>query len=174
VSDVDVIAGNGTIGLEIVEDLPEVDTVLVPFGGGGLSCGIASAIRALRPQARVVACEVETAAPLTASLAAGAPVACDYRPSFVVGIGGKGVLAEMWPLASTLLAGVVVVTLEEIASAIRLLVERARLVAEGAGGASVAAAISGRAVGGTIVCVVSGGNIDAAKLATVLGGEVPG
>ncbi|HEY6573251.1 MAG TPA: pyridoxal-phosphate dependent enzyme, partial [Candidatus Eisenbacteria bacterium] len=173
VSDPDVMAGNGTIGLEIAEDLPGVDTVLVPYGGGGLSCGIASALRAVSPATRVVACEVETAAPLAAALEAGHPVAIDYRPSFVDGIGGKGVLEEMWPLASALLAGSVTVTLAETAAAIRHLVERARLVAEGAGAASVAAARNGRAGGGTIVCVVSGGNLDPAKLATILRGEIP-
>ena len=173
VSDRDVIAGNGTIGLEIAEDLPGVETVLVPFGGGGLSCGIAAALKGVAPRARVVACEVETAAPLAASLAAGAPAASDYRPSFVDGIGGKSVLAEMWPLASTLLAGSIIVTLEEIAEAIRRLVARARLVAEGAGAASVAAAASGRAGTGVIVCVVSGGNLDPAKLAAILGGTIP-
>lgn len=173
VSDLDVIAGNGTIGLEIAEDIPDVETVLVPFGGGGLSSGIAAALRAVAPRARVVACEVETAAPLTPSLAAGRPTAVEYRPSFVDGIGGKSVLAEMWPLVSTLLAGTVVVSLEEIAAAIRLLVSRARLVAEGAGAASVAAASSGRAGTGVIVCVVSGGNIDPAKLASILAGTIP-
>ena len=173
VSDVDVIAGNGTIGLEIAEDLPEVDTVLVPFGGGGLSCGIAAALRALSPKTRVLGCEIETAAPLSASLAAGAPVGITHRPSFVDGIGGKSVLAEIWPLASTLLAGSVIVSLDETAAAIRLLVERARIVAEGAGASSVATALSGRAGVGTIVCVVSGGNIDPSKLATILKGEMP-
>jgi threonine dehydratase len=173
VSDLDVIAGNGTIGLEIAEDLPEVDTVLVPYGGGGLSSGIAAALRALEPRARVVACEVETAAPFAASLAAGAASTIDHRPSFVDGIGGKSVLEEMWPLVSVLLAGSIVVSLEEVAAAIRLLVERARLVAEGAGASSVAAALSGRAGDGVIVCVVSGGNLDAAKLATILQGRIP-
>ena len=173
VSDLTVIAGNGTIGLEITEDLPDVETVLVPYGGGGLSCGIAAALRGVAPRARVIACEVETAAPLTASLAAGAPTTVEYRPSFVDGIGGKSVLAEMWPLASTLLSGSVVVSLEEIAAAIRLLVSRARIVAEGAGAASLAAATSGRAGTGVIVCVVSGGNLDPAKLAAILTGTVP-
>jgi len=173
VSDPDVMAGNGTIGLEILEDLPGVDTVIVPYGGGGLSCGIASALRALSPRTRVVACEVETAAPLTASLAAGRAVSIDRHPSFVDGIGGTSVLEEMWPLARDLLAGSAVVTLEETAAALRLLVERARLVTEGAGASSVAAALSGRAGGGMIVCVLSGGNIDAEKLATILRGGIP-
>ncbi|HKP76083.1 MAG TPA: pyridoxal-phosphate dependent enzyme [Longimicrobiaceae bacterium] len=173
VSDRAVIAGNGTVALEILEDLPDVDAILVPYGGGGQAVGIASATRVLRPQAKVYACEVETAAPLSASLAAGRPVPCEYIPSFVDGIGGKSVLAEMWPLASTLLAGALTVSLEEVAAAIRLLVERARVVAEGAGAASVAAALKGVPDAKRIVCVVSGGNIDAAKLARILMGELP-
>ncbi|MGH9399194.1 MAG: pyridoxal-phosphate dependent enzyme, partial [Thermoanaerobaculia bacterium] len=175
VSDPAVIAGNGTIGLEILEDLPDVDAVLVPFGGGGLSCGIASAVEALRPAAKVFACEVETAAPFAASLAAGAPREVAYRPSFVDGIGGKSMLPEMWPLARRLLAGSLVTTLEEVAAAVRLLAERCRVIAEGAGAVSVAAArkpASG-AGGGKIVCVVSGGNIDPGKLAKILDGQVP-
>ncbi len=173
VSNPAVIAGNGTIGFEILEDLGEVDAVLVPYGGGGLSCGIASAIRVLKPATKVFACEVDTSAPLSASLAAGAPTAIDHTPSFVDGIGAKGVLEEMWPLASRLLDGSIVVTLAETAAAVRLLVERARVVAEGAGAASLAAALTGKGGAGTIVCVVSGGNIDAHKLAKILEGEVP-
>ncbi|HET9252904.1 MAG TPA: pyridoxal-phosphate dependent enzyme [Candidatus Eisenbacteria bacterium] len=173
VCDPAVIAGNGTIGLEIAEELPDVDTILVPFGGGGLSGGIAVAARSVLPRARVFGCEVETAAPLRASLEAGAPVQVDHRPSFVDGIGGKGLLPEMWPLVRSALAGSIVVTLEETARAIRLLVERARVVAEGAGGVPLAAALSGRAGDGVVVCVVSGGNLDPAKLATILSGEVP-
>lgn len=172
VSDPDVLAGNGTIGLEIVEDLPEVETVVVPYGGGGLSCGIAAAVRALRPGARVVAAEVETAAPFAASLVAGRPVAIDHRPSFVDGIGGKSVLEEMWPLASSLLAGSTVVGLAAVAKAIVLLLERQRALAEGAGAAAVAAALAGAARGPT-VCVVSGGNLDLAKLAVILAGGIP-
>ena len=143
VADRAVMAGNGTVALEILEDLPDVDTVLVPFGGGGLSCGIASALAALRPEARVFGCEVETAAPLAASLAAGSPQTVDYQPSFVDGIGGKSLLPEMWPLASTLLAGARVVPLEAVAAAVRLLAERHRVIAEGAGATSVAAALAG-------------------------------
>ena len=173
VSDPAVIAGNGTIALEILEDLADVDSVLVPFGGGGLSSGIAAGVRALAPRTKVFACEVETAAPLAAALAAGAPQPSAYTPSFVDGIGGRGVLAEMWPLVSSLLDGSIVVTLAGIAGAIRLLAERQRVIAEGAGAASLAAALSGRAPGRRIVCIVSGGNIDAAKLATILGGGVP-
>jgi threonine dehydratase len=184
VSDRAVMAGNGTVGLEILDDLPDVDTVLVPYGGGGLSCGIAAALRAKRPQGRVLACEVETAAPLSASLAAGEPREIDHQPSFVDGIGGRGVLPEMWPLARDLLAGSRVVTLEQTAEAIRLLAERQRVIAEGAGAVPVAAALAGLADGQSlpdaggdrphkIVCVVSGGNLDTAKLTTLLQGDLP-
>jgi threonine dehydratase len=173
VSDPAVIAGNGTAGLEIFEDLPDADVILVPFGGGGLSCGIASAVRALAPRARVFACEVETAAPFAASLRAGRPVDVTYTPSFVDGIGAKGMLAEMWPLASTLLAGSLVVSLAEVAAAVKLLAERHRVIAEGAGAVSLAAALRGVPGARKIACVVSGGNIDPGKLARILHGEVP-
>lgn len=175
VSDPDVIAGNGTIGLEIVEDLPDVRAVVVPFGGGGLSCGIATAVRALRPEARVFAAEVETAAPLAASMAAGRPVEVPHTRSFVDGIGAAGLLPEMWPLARALLAGSRVVSLEDVRGAIRLLAERAHVVAEGAGGAGVAAGLGGLpGVGdGPVVAVVSGGNIDARVLAAILEGRAP-
>jgi threonine dehydratase len=173
VADPAVIAGNGTIGLEILEDLPDVDAILVPFGGGGLSGGIASAVRALESKVPVYACEIETAAPLAASWAAGVPSSIDRTPSFVDGIGGKSVLPEMWPLLRAVLAGTVVVSLEETAAAVRLLVQRARVVAEGAGAVPVAAALARRAGPGRVVCVVSGGNIDARKLATILTGSLP-
>ena len=168
VSDPAVMAGNGTIGLEILQDLPDVDTVIIPYGGGGLSSGIASAIRAVKPSTRIYAVEVETAAPLAASLAAGKPVEVDYKPSFVDGIGGKSVLPEMWQRVSRLLDGSLVVTLDEAAAAIRLLAERQRVIAEGAGAASVAAALAGRAGSGKVVCVVSGGNIERDVLAEIL------
>jgi threonine dehydratase len=173
VSDIAVMAGNGTIGLEILEDLPADDSVLVPFGGGGLSCGIAAAVRGLKPSARVYGCEVETAAPFAAALAAGKAVESPRTATFVDGIGARTVLAEMWPAAHRLLAGSLVVSLEEVASAIRTLVERAAVVGEGAAGASVAAGLKGLGGTGCVVCVVSGGNIDPAVLATILGGSVP-
>lgn len=173
VSDPAVMAGNGTIGLEILEDLPEVDAVVIPFGGGGLSAGIASAVRALKPDTRLLAAEVETAAPLAASLAAGEPRTVEYIPSFVDGIGGKGVLAEMWPLSSALLDGSLLVSLNQVVEAVRLLAERNRVIAEGAGAAPVAAALAGQAGNGNVVCVVSGGNIDGRKLAAILVGELP-
>ncbi len=173
VADRAVIAGNGTIGLEILEDLPDVDSVVVPFGGGGLSTGIASAIRALQPGARVYASEVETAAPLAPSLAAGQPVTVTYTPSFVDGIGGTSVLRELWPLASALITGSIVVSPKEVADAVRILLERARVVAEGAGASSLAAARTGKVPGKRIVVVISGGNIDLQNVARIIAGEVP-
>ena len=168
VSDVGVMAGNGTIGLEILDEMADVDTVLVPFGGGGLSCGIAAAVRGRRPGVRVFGCEVETAAPLRASFAAGHASDAPRTPTFVDGIGGPTVLPEMWAPASRLLEGALVVGLAEIEAAIRLLVERSAVVAEGAGAASVAAGLKGLGGGGRVVCVVSGGNIDRSVLARIL------
>ncbi len=165
-----VMAGNGTIGLELIEDLPDVDTVLVPWGGGGLTCGIASAVKALRPSCRVLAVEVETGAPLSASLAAGRPATVDYTPSFVDGIGSKTVFASMLERAQRLLGGSVVVSLDEVAAAVRLLATRVHVVAEGAGAAALAAALSGRAGTGRMACIVSGGSIDAGTLAKILTG----
>ena len=173
VSDPAVIAGNGTIGLEILEDLPDVEAVVVPYGGGGLSCGIASALKAARPEVRVYAAEVETAAPFAASLEAGEPVEVERTASFVDGIGAGGLLPEMWPLASTLLDGSIVVSLDEVCDAIRLLAGRAPVVAEGAGAAAVAAALTGVAGTGRVAVVVSGGNLDAGVLARILRGETP-
>ncbi|HZT41244.1 MAG TPA: pyridoxal-phosphate dependent enzyme [Chthonomonadaceae bacterium] len=172
-SDPAVMAGNGVIGLEILEDLPDVDTVLIPYGGGGLSCGIASALRALRPDIRIYACEVATAAPLAASWAAGQPVEVAHTPSFVDGIGAPRVFPEMFALARRLLDGSQVVSLEAVARAIKLLIERSRVVAEGAGAAPVAAALAGMAGNGKVACVVSGGNIDTEKLSRLLTGAVP-
>jgi threonine dehydratase len=168
-----VMAGNGTIGLEILGDAPDVDAIVVPYGGGGLSCGIASAVRASRPDVRVYAAEVATAAPLSAALAEGKPTTISSTPSFVDGIGGKGVFADMWPMARELLAGSLVVSVEEVAAAVRLLAERNRVVAEGAGAAPVAAALNRTIDAKTIVCIISGGNIDSDTLATILRGEIP-
>lgn len=177
VSDAAVMAGNGTIGLEILEDLPDVDTILIPYGGGGLSCGIATAVRALKPETKIYACEVETSAAFAAALAAGAPTKIEYKPSFVDGIGSGGVLEEMWPLAQSLLDGSLVVSLADVAEAVRTLAERNRVIAEGAGATPVAAALAGRGNmegkrGGKVVCIVSGGNIDFEKLVKIFKREI--
>jgi threonine dehydratase len=171
--DENVMAGNGTIGLEILEDLPQVDTILVPWGGGGLSIGIAAAARGLASSCEVFAVEVETGAPLAASLQAGAPASVEHRPSFVDGIGSKSVLPNMLELAQRYLAGSLVATVAEAASAVRTMAERNRVIAEGAGAVALAVALSGRAGTGRIACIVSGGNIDLHKLAVILEGGTP-
>jgi threonine dehydratase len=173
VEDDAVMAGNGTIGLELVEDLPDLDAVVTPWGGGGLTTGIASAVKALRPAARVITAEPATAAPLAAALAAGAPTEIDYLPSFVDGAGGRALLPTMWDRGRELVDGAVAVPLDEVAAAMRLLATRARVVAEGAGALALAAALRGDAGEGRVVCVVSGGNVDAAVLARILAGDVP-
>jgi len=170
VEDEAVMAGNGTIGLELCEDLEAFDTVVIPWGGGGLTTGIASAVKALRPDVRVVTAEPETAAPLAASLAAGAPIEIDYRPSFVDGAGGRALLPTMWDRAREVVDEAVAVPLDEVAEAMRLLASRARVVAEGAGALALAAALRRN---DRVVCIVSGGNIDPAVLARVLLGETP-
>jgi threonine dehydratase len=162
-----VMAGNGTIGLEILEDLPDADAVVIPWGGGGLTCGIAAAVRARRPNCRLYAAEVATAAPLAASLAAGSVQVVDYQPSFVDGIGSKTVFPQMFERARQLIDGALVAGLGEVAAAMRLLAERNRVIAEGAGACPVACALAGKAGKGKVVCVVSGGNIDLKKLCQV-------
>jgi threonine dehydratase len=169
--DMHVMAGNGTIGLEIFEELPDVDSVVIPWGGGGLASGIGAAMRALAPGCRIYAAEAESGAPLAAALAAGAPTIVDHRPTFVDGIGSRSVFPQMLARARMLLAGSLVSPLDRIAGAVRLLAERARVIAEGAGACGVAAALAGRAGGGKVVCVVSGGNIDADRLRAILEGQ---
>jgi threonine dehydratase len=168
-----VMAGNGTIALEILEDLPEPGAVVVPYGGGGLVTGIASALRAVRPATRVYAVEPESGAALNAALAAGTPTEIDYQPSFVDGAGSPAVLPDMFARVRELIDGAFTASLEETAAAVRLLAERTRVVAEGAGGLAPAAALAGRAGEGPVVCVVSGGNIDLSTLGPILAGRVP-
>jgi threonine dehydratase len=144
--------------------------VIAPLGGGGLLAGIASALRALRPEARVFAAEPETAAPFDASLRNGrASYFEGWQASFVDGAGGRSVLPTMWPLLSGLLAGSIVVPLAEVVAAMKLVAERNHVIAEGAAACAVAAAITGKAGPGKIVAVVSGGNIDLPKFASLVG-----
>jgi threonine dehydratase len=174
VQDEKVMAGNGTIGLELAEQLPDADAVLVPWGGGGLFTGIASALAQLRPETKVYAVQPATGAAVTAALAAGEPAEAEgFAPSFVDGAGAKVVLPAMWERARPLLAGAYAVSLEQTAAAVRLLAERARVVAEGAGALALAAALTGEVPGRKLVCIVSGGNIDSHRLAAILRGEVP-
>ena len=172
-NDARMIAANGTIGLEILEDLPDVESVIVPFGGGGLISGVATAIHEKKPDTKIFTVEPETAAPLAASLRAGKAMEVDRTPSFVDGIGGKKVFPEMFQILKPLVNAALVCSVKEIADAVRLLVERNRVVAEGAGAAPVAAAIPGKAGRGKIVCIVSGGNIDTTALGRILSGQVP-
>lgn len=172
-----VMAGNGTIALEILNELPDVDMVLVPWGGGGLACGIAAGMRALAAAVRVYACEVEGAAPFAESLAAGRPVRIENRRSFIDGIGGRGVFPEMWPIARELLSGSLVVTVDEVADAVRQLARGNHVISEGAGAVALAAART-RVMDVTpppkrVVCIVSGGNIEPSALATILSGSTP-
>ena len=162
------MAGNGTIGLEIIEQLPDVETVIVPFGGGGVACGIAAAIRALKPDIRLVVAESDAATPVTAALTAGRPVPVEVKPSFISGAGAPSVLKEMWPLVSELVDSTVVAPVSEVASAVRLLFEHNHVVTEGAGAISVAGALADKAGTGKTVCVITGGNIDWEIMAKIL------
>jgi threonine dehydratase len=170
VQDPGVIAGNGTIGLEVLEDLPEPDAVVIPYGGGGLTAGIASAVKALRPDTKIFTAEPATAAALAAAFAAGQPTDVDYQPSFVDGSGSRRVLDTMWPLVRPLVDGALSIPVAEVAAAVRLLAERARVIAEGAGALALAAALSGRVGSGKVVCIVSGGNINLSTLAETFNG----
>lgn len=172
-SDSNVMAGNGVAGLEILEDLPDVDAILVPWGGGGLCCGIASAVKALRPQTKVYAVEIDTGAPLGPALDAGHPVEVPFTPNFVDGIGTPFINVEMFELAREIVDGSLIVNKAQTAAALRLVVERNRVVPEGAAATPVAAALAGMAGGGKVAAVLSGGNIDFTTLTTILQGGVP-
>jgi threonine dehydratase len=170
VQDPGVMAGNGTIGLEVLDDLPDPDAVVIPYGGGGLTVGIASAVKALRPDTKIFTAEPATGAALAAAFAAGQPTTVDYQPSFVDGSGSRRVLDTMWPLVTPLVDEALSIPVAEVAAAVRLLAERARVVAEGAGALALAAALSGRAGTGKVVCIVSGGNINLSTLAETFNG----
>jgi threonine dehydratase len=170
VQDGGVMAGNGTIGLEILDDLPDPDAIVIPFGGGGLTVGIASAIRSRRPETRIYTAEPATGAALVAALAAGEPVDVDYEASFVDGSGSRRVLDTMWPLVRPLVDDAFAVPIADAAAAVRTLASRVRVIAEGAGALATAAALAGRAGTGKVVCIVSGGNINPGKVAEILQG----
>ncbi len=167
--DHDFIAGNATLGLEIIEDLPNVKTVIAAIGGGGLVTGVGSGIRALAPKVRILGAEPETAAPGAASFAAGGPQVFDkWQASFVDGAGGKSIFPRMWERMHGVVDGSIVVTLDEVKRAMRVVAEKMRVIAEGAGALAVAAALSGKAGEGPIVAIVSGGNIDLKKFAEIV------
>jgi threonine dehydratase len=174
VADERVMAGNGTIGLELLEQLEGFDAVVVPYGGGGLVTGIASAVKAERPAVRFYSAEPETGAPAAATFAAGTPTTVEYTPSFVDGSGSRELIPAVWEHASAILDGAFAIALADAAAAVRTLAERTRVIAEGAGALAPAAALAGRVAGAhRIVCIVSGGNIDAAVFARILQGEAP-
>ncbi|HEV7309962.1 threonine ammonia-lyase [Ensifer sp.] len=173
VTDQAVLAGNGSLGMEIVEDLPDVDVVLTPFGGGSMTTGVASAIRSLSDRCRIFAVEDDSAAPVSAALAAGRIVTIETRPSFIKSIGAPSLVPQLWPVARALIDGAIAVSPADVTEAMRLLFRKAKVVAEGAGAASLAAAIARPDLKGNIVCVISGGNIDASAYSTVLAGGIP-
>jgi threonine dehydratase len=167
--DDDFIAGHGTMGLEILEEVPNVAAVIASIGGGGLVAGVASAIKALRPEVKVFGVEPETAAPAALSFEKGSPQAFpNWKASFVDGAGGQSMFPRMWERMKPIVDGYIVVTLEETKNAMRLLAEKARVIAEGAGALPVAAALSGKAGKGPIVAIISGGNIDLQKFCELI------
>src|SRR4051794_15339061 len=165
----DFLAGHGTMGLEIVEDLPDVRTVICAIGGGGLITGVGSAMKARKPEVKVIGAEPETAAPYALSLReGGARKFTDWEASFVDGAGGKSVTERMWQRMQPVVDGAITVTLDQTREAMRLIAEKTRTIAEGAGALSLAAAHTGKAGDGPIVCIVSGGNIDLGKFAELV------
>jgi threonine dehydratase len=168
------LAGDATIGVEILAQWSDVEAILVPFGGGGLACGIACAVRAIKPAVKIIACELAGAHPLKSAFDAGAPTQTAHEAGFVSGVGFGTVLPEMWPLAKSMIDEVITVSLAQVAQAIRLLAENNRIVAEGAGAVSVAAALSAQYAETKVCAVISGGNIDGDVLATILQGRMPG
>jgi threonine dehydratase len=168
------LAGNATIGVEILAQWPDVEAILVPFGGGGLACGIACAVRALKRDVKIIACELTSAHPFKAALAAGAPTQTPHEAGFVSAVGFGTVLPEMWPLAKSMIDAVITVSLTQVAQAINGLMENNRVVAEGAGAMSVAAALAAQYSHTKVCAVVSGGNIDSGMLASILQGRLPG
>ena len=164
------IAGNATMGLEILEDAPDIAAIIGGIGGGGLVTGVGSAVKALKPDIKIFGAEPETAAPAALSFKMGSPqVFKDWKLSFVDGAGGKSVFPRMWERMKPLIDGYIVVTLDETKNAMRLMAEKARIISEGAGALPLAAALTGKAGKGPIVCIVSGGNIDLAKFCELIG-----
>jgi len=167
------LAGDATLGVEILEQWPDVEAILIPFGGGGLACGIACAVRALRPEVKIIACELASAHPLQSAFDAGAPTPTAHDAGFVSGVGYGSVLPEMWPLLRAMIDEVVTVSLAEVAQTIKLLAENNRIVAEGAGAISVAAALAAQYSHSKVCAVISGGNIDSGVFAQILSGQTP-
>jgi threonine dehydratase len=173
-ADLAMLAGNGMLAMELLDQIPEIDVIVAPYGGGGLTCGMASAAAVLPGKVKVIASEVETGAPLTACLAAGKQVRVPYRSSFISGMGAPFVFDDMWPLAKYLLDKTIVVNVAEVVEAVRLLAVHNRLVVEGAAGTALAAALKLSYEYRRIAVILSGGNLDAETFSAILRGEVPG
>ncbi len=174
VRDPAALAGNATVALEILEQVPAVEAIFVPLGGGALACGVATAVRLLRPEVKVIACELQSAQPFTAALRAGEVTTTRCEPGFVSGVGFASMLPQMWPLCRELIDGTLTVSLAEVAAAIRRLALGNKVIAEGAGALPVAAALAGRHPYTRVCAVVSGGNLDPAMLSTIISGGIPG
>lgn len=164
------VTGTGTIALEVLEQLPEVDTVLIPYGGGGMTAGMGTVLKSMRPDCQVIACEVETAAPLRQARKHGRPTPVEFHASFVDGIGSNCVLDHVWDVVRRVVDDVTVVSLDDVRDAVRTLVNKNHVIAEGAGAVTTAAVLAGQLPAGAknVVCVVSGGNIDPETLAAIL------
>jgi threonine dehydratase len=173
VRDPAALAGNATVALEILEQVPGVEAIFVPLGGGALACGVATAVRLLRPEVKVIACELESAQPFSAALRAGAVTTTRCDPGFVSGVGFSSMLPQMWPLCRELIDGTLTVSLAEVAAAIRRLALGNKVIAEGAGALPVAAALAGRHPYTRVCAVVSGGNLDPVMLSTIIAGGIP-
>jgi threonine dehydratase len=173
VRDPAALAGNATVALEILEQVPEVEAIMVPLGGGALACGVAAAVRALRPAVKVIACELESAQPFAAALRAGAVTTTRCEPGFVSGVGFASMLPQMWPLCRELIDGTLTVSVAEVAAAIRMMALDNKVIAEGAGAVPVAAALAGRHRFARVCAVVSGGNLDPDMLSTIIAGGIP-
>lgn len=173
VGDAAALAANGTIGIEILEDAPDIDAIILPIGGGGLICGVAAAVKSARPDIRIIACEYEGAAPLSAARAAGAPAGINPKTSFITGVGARFVLKEMWPLLQQYVDECVTVSLAETAHAIRTALLNNHILLEGAGALPIAAVLSGKIVAERPLCVASGGNISRTDIAAILAGGIP-
>uniref|UniRef100_A0A0L8FMN3 L-serine deaminase n=1 Tax=Octopus bimaculoides TaxID=37653 RepID=A0A0L8FMN3_OCTBM len=170
----EIIAGNGTVALEILQELPDVDTIIIPYGGGALSSGMGTAVKVLKPDVNIYTSEVDTSPQVYESQKAGKAVPCKYTPNFCDGIGGRGCMIPVWAVARKVIDDTIVVSTRDIADAIKLLVESNYVITEGAGASSVAAAMAAKEkLSGNVVCVVTGGNIDNKKLLQVLQGEIP-
>ncbi len=167
------LAGYGTVVTELLEQLPSVETIVIPFGGGGLACGIASVIKSLKSATRLIIVECDTATPLTSALESGNPVRVETRSSFITGTTAPAVLDDMWPLLSKLVDDSIVVSRDEVADAVRKILNEAHVAAEGAGALPLAAVLKDKSIKGKTVCLVSGGNIDADMMSTILAGKTP-